>query len=136
MEHIKIFIATFIFCICLDLIWLAVIAKNLYDNQIGSLLRKSQETLSPQWGGVLMVYIAITLGIILFVLPKTQNHYSMAVLYGGLFGLVTYSIYDFTNYSILAKWPLAISVIDIGWGTFLCGATSCFCLMIKKWIES
>ncbi len=136
MEQVKLFLSAFIFCICLDMVWLAVIAKNLYDNQIGTLLRKTQGSLTPNWGGAIMVYIAIALGIIVFVLPKTQNNLSLALLYGGLFGLVTYGIYDFTNYSILDKWPLTITLIDLLWGTFLCGATTCFCLIIKKWIEN
>ncbi len=136
MEQVKLFLSTFIFCICLDMVWLAVIAKNLYDNQIGELLKKSQGVLSPNWYGAILVYVAIATGIIVFVLPKTENNFFLAIIYGGLFGAVTYGIYDFTNYSILAKWPLTISVIDFIWGIFLCSITSCFCLVIKKWFEN
>lgn len=116
------------------MLWLAVIAKNFYDSQIGSILRKTGNALTPNWGGAIMVYILITLGIMLFVIPKTQDSYKMAIFYGGLFGLVTYGIYDFTNYSILAKWPLTITIVDLCWGIFLCSTTACFSLLIKKWL--
>lgn len=134
MLAIKLFLSTFFFCICIDMLWLAVIAKNFYDSQIGSILRKTGNALTPNWGGAIMVYILITLGIMLFVIPKTQDSYKMAIFYGGLFGLVTYGIYDFTNYSILAKWPLTITIVDLCWGIFLCSTTACFSLLIKKWL--
>ena len=40
---------------------------------------------------------------------------------GALFGLFTYGTYDLTNMATLQNWPLAITIVDMLWGTFLGG---------------
>jgi len=69
----------------------------------------------------LVVYIAIPAGIVLFALPRVSpnNLVLSSLFWGGLFGLVVYTIYDMTNYSLLRDWPLRVSLIDICWGVFL-----------------
>lgn len=132
IQFIKLFLPTAVFCFVVDLLWLGVIAKKLYDGQIGLLLRKTSDGLDPNWLGVIIVYIAIVTGVLVFALPKGQNQYGMTLLWGALFGLVLYATYDFTNYALLLNWPLLISVIDVMWGMFLCGTTACFALFVKK----
>ncbi|NCA97599.1 MAG: DUF2177 family protein, partial [Bacteroidia bacterium] len=41
-----------------------------------------------------------------------------------LFGLVTYSTYDLTNFATLKKWPLNVTIADVIWGSFVSAATS------------
>ncbi len=36
--------------------------------------------------------------------------------------LVVYGVYDFTNQAALDRWPLALTLTDITWGTFVCAA--------------
>lgn len=73
-----------------------------------------------------IVYIAIALGIIVFVLPKidttktTEIRLRDSLFYGGLFGVVSYSIFDFTNHFIFEKWDIYVSVMDSIWGGLLC----------------
>jgi hypothetical protein len=38
--------------------------------------------------------------------------------YGALFGFCVYSVYDLTNFSTLAQYPLALALVDTAWGTF------------------
>lgn len=116
----------------MDMIWLGVIAKNIYAEQIGMLLRKSGEGMDPIWWSAAVVYVFIALGILFFVLPRAQGHYGMALFTGVMLGMVTYGIYDFTNYSILANWPLKITVIDFFWGMFLCGTCSVIATFIQN----
>ena len=42
---------------------------------------------------------------------------SLAAVYGALFGLVVYGVYDFTNYSTLRQWPFVLTLADVAWGT-------------------
>jgi len=38
-------------------------------------------------------------------------------LFGALFGLITYATYDLTNLATLKNWSLAVTVVDLIWGT-------------------
>jgi uncharacterized membrane protein len=118
------------------MLWLGVIAKTLYNDSIGFLLRKSNETFSPNWPAAVLVYFIIAIGILYFALPKAGNSYIMGLLGGAMLGLVVYGVYDFTNYSLIANWPLKITLIDFIWGMVLCGLTTCFAVFMQHRISS
>ena len=132
MKLIMLFLATITSVFILDMIWLGVIAKNIYAENIGILLRKSGDAMNPIWWAAVVVYLCITLGVLFFVLPKAHGDYFLALACGALFGAVTYGIYDFTNYSILANWPWKITLIDFTWGIVLCGLSSLFAAFIQN----
>lgn len=132
MKLITLFLVTIISVFIMDMIWLGIIAKNIYAQNIGMLLRKSGDTMTPIWWAAVIVYVCITLGILFFVLPKAQGDYFLALSGGVILGLVTYGIYDFTNYSILANWPWKITFIDFVWGMVLCGLSSLFATFIQN----
>lgn len=132
MKLITLFLVTIISVFIMDMIWLGMIAKNIYAQNIGMLLRKSGDAMTPIWWSAVVVYVCITLGILFFVLPKAQGDYFLALSGGIIFGLVTYGIYDFTNYSILANWPLKITFIDLIWGIVLCGLSSLIAAFIQN----
>ena len=132
MKLIILFFMTIISVFIMDMIWLGFIAKNIYAENIGMLLRKSGEVMTPIWWAAVVVYVCITLGILFFVLPKAQGDYFLALACGALLGVVTYGIYDFTNYSILANWPWKITLIDFTWGIVLCGLSSLFAAFIQN----
>ena len=48
------------------------------------------------------------------------------------FGLITYATYDLTNLATLKNWPTTITIIDIVWGTSLCGLVSAISYLILK----
>ncbi len=132
MKFIGLFFLTMIFVFLLDMLWLGLIAKNIYAENIGILLRKSAEGMAPIWPAAVVVYVCITLGILCFVLPLAHGNYMQALARGVMLGLVTYGIYDFTNYSILANWPWKITLIDFIWGMVLCGLSSLFAVFIQN----
>ena len=132
MKLIPLFLITMISLFIMDMLWLGLIAKNIYAQNIGMLLRKSGDTMTPIWWAAMIVYVCIALGIIFFVLPKAQGDYFLAFSGGVMLGLVTYGIYDFTNYSILANWPWKITCIDFIWGMVLCGLNSLFAAFIQN----
>jgi uncharacterized membrane protein len=136
MKLFKLFSLALICVFTLDMIWLGIIAKSIYSQNIGSLLRKSGNAMTPNWSAAAIVYVAIVIGIIYFVLPKANGNYYLAALWGIIFGAVSYGIYDFTNFSILANWPLKITLIDFVWGMILCGLTSLFTVSMQHWLSS
>jgi len=121
-------VAVFIFFV-VDMIWLGIIAKNLYRNNLKGLLRDK-----PNWTAAVVFYLLFIVGIIVFaVAPAIRNDSLLtAVLYGGLFGFFTYATYDLTNYATLKDWPFNIVVIDIVWGMVLTGTVSTLSYLASK----
>ena len=126
------FFVSMIIVFILDMIWLGYFAKQIYADHISMLLRKSGDMMAPIWPAAILVYICIAVGIVYFVLPKVNGHYIDALVAGALFGAVTYGIYDFTNYAILANWPYKITIIDFMWGMVLCALSSVIVTFIQN----
>jgi uncharacterized membrane protein len=118
LDFLTKFIVVLIIILIIDFLWLGLIAKNFYAKELGSLMKKN-----IVWVVAILVYILLALGILVFVL-KNNLTLNQTIGLGALFGLIVYSVYDLTNYSVLAKYSLKLTIIDIIWGTFLCGATS------------
>lgn len=121
MSFVKLYLVSFIVFFAIDLIWLGVIAKNLYREQIGFLMADE-----IRWGAALLFYCLYLIGLVFFaVLPAfQQNDWSRALLNGALFGLICYATYDLTNLATLKGWPIKIVVYDLIWGTFISAATA------------
>jgi uncharacterized membrane protein len=132
MRLITMFLVTIISVIMLDMIWLGVIAKNIYAQNIGGLLRKSGDAMDPIWWAAVAVYVFIAIGILFFVIPKAHGDYFIALTTGVVLGAVIYGVYDFTNYSLIANWPLPITIIDFIWGCVLCGLSSIIVTFIQN----
>jgi uncharacterized membrane protein len=99
----------------LDGIWLGLLMNTFYRDQLAPIARLSNGGLAPNWTAAFAVYLFLGVGIALFVAPRAAGVGS-AALYGALFGLVVYGVYDFTNYSTLRQWPLTLALVDVAWG--------------------
>lgn len=119
----------------LDGIWLGFLAKNLYIREIGKLMTIKGGAIVPYWPAAVVVYVALVAGILLFVIPKAQNQLLPALFWGGMFGLVTYATYDFTNLAVLSNWSLKLSLIDTAWGSVLCGLTSMITVAVYNYFK-
>ncbi len=128
----KLFFSVVASIFVLDMIWLGFIAKNLYAAELGRFLRQTNGVMTPNWIAAVLVYLAIAAGILCFVLPKANGDYAQALLWGVVFGAVTYGVYDFTNYSVMANWPLKITLIDFVWGMVLCGLGSVIATFLQN----
>ena len=100
----------------LDGIWLGVLMKNFYRDQLAPIVRLADGGIAPNWPAAFVVYALLGAGIALFVVPRAAT-VSLAAAYGALFGLVVYGVYDFTNYATLRQWPFVLTVADVAWGT-------------------
>jgi uncharacterized membrane protein len=99
-----------------DLVWLGIIAKDLYAKYLGHLMAKS-----VNWPAAIIFYLIFILGLVVFVIQPTLTEGNLIKGLGmaALFGLVTYATYDLTNLATLRDWPIMITVIDLAWGTTL-----------------
>jgi uncharacterized membrane protein len=99
----------------LDGVWLGLLMKNFYRAQLAPIVRLADGGMAPNWPAAFLVYALLGTGIALFVIPRAAT-VSVAAIYGALFGLVVYGVYDFTNYSTLRQWPFVLTLIDAAWG--------------------
>ena len=99
----------------LDGVWLGLLMKNFYRDQLAPIVRLGDGGIAPNWPAALVVYALLGTGIALFVIPRAPT-VPLAAAYGALFGLVVYGVYDFTNYSTLRQWPLVLACVDVAWG--------------------
>lgn len=118
---VKTFAIALVGFLALDGVWLGLVMKTFYREQLSAIARLQDGGLAPVWSAVAPVYLLLALGITVFVVPRAADVWS-AARYGALFGLVVYGVYDLTNYSTLAQYPLAITLVDICWGTFASAA--------------
>lgn len=115
----------------IDLLWLGVIGKGIYDKYLGSFLADS-----PNWAAAGIFYSAYVFGIIYFaVLPAMESgKLTDAVIKGALFGGLAYATYEMTNWAVLKDWPAAIVFIDIAWGVVLTASVAAAGFYIAQWI--
>ena len=121
MLFLKLYVLTFFVFFLVDLLWLGIAAKNIYSRYLGHLLKAN-----VNWIAAMIFYLIFIGGLVFFVLIPAVDHESVmyALLVGGLFGFITYATYDLTNLATLKDWPLAITFIDLAWGTTLGALTS------------
>jgi len=84
--------------------------SKMIENIQGSAIR-------PRYTFIILSYLLMVLGLHIFVLPKIQKIEDC--VYGFLFGLIVYGVYDFVCASIFEKWDLKIMVVDVLWGATL-----------------
>jgi uncharacterized membrane protein len=99
----------------LDGVWLGVVMKNFYRDQLAPIVRLADGGIAPNWPAAFVVYVLLGIGIAIFAIPRAAT-LSSAAGYGALLGLVVYGVYDFTNYSTLRQWPFALTLVDVAWG--------------------
>ena len=136
-HHIKLYALLVPIALIIDLTWLGVVMSGFYKAELGNLARRSGEALSPIWWAAILVYLLIPLGILLFALPRVApgGATGSAIFWGLLYGLVLYGVYDLTNYSTLAGWPLRLTFYDIAWGGVLCAVLTWIAARLDAWIR-
>ncbi len=113
----------------IDAVWLGLLAKNLYQKYLGSLLAENPKILPAA-----IFYIIYPIGVVIFAVNPAlrENSFVKSILYGALLGFLAYSTYDLTNAATLKNWPAQITVVDIVWGTVLTAVVSAITYLIIK----
>lgn len=106
-------LATALSLTLLDLLWLAVLARDLYQKHIGHLLRP--EPYLPAAAAFYLLYLLSVWWVA--VLPSRTL--SEGLQRGAALGFFGYGVYELTNWAMLRGWPAALVPIDWTWGIFL-----------------
>ncbi|MFP4021075.1 MAG: DUF2177 family protein [Halanaerobium sp.] len=132
MYYLKSYLITIIVFFAIDIVWLGSVAKNLYRDQLGFLLKDNFNA-----GAAAVFYLFFVAGMLFFVINRAVelSSWQYALFAGAFFGFITYSTYDMTNLATIKDWPLMITVIDIIWGSFLCAATSLISYLLINYFK-
>lgn len=71
----------------------------------------------------IIVYILMIIGQQIYVKPLI-NSYKDALIYGSLFGIILFGVYDFTAAAVITGWDLNLALIDVLWGALLLTVSS------------
>lgn len=121
----------FLLLVLIDSIfWLSWSVDRLYRPAYRSLGIR----MSPRILPAILAWATIAIGIEVFVLstPGAMASARHRFWSGALFGFVLYATYDFTTAAVLPHFPAWLAVVDIVWGTLLCGLVALLTGFVKK----
>ncbi len=133
MHFIKMYVVAIVVFFLVDMLWLGVVARDFYREQLGDMMKTN-----INWLAAISFYLLFIAALVFFVInpamEKGSWHY--ALLAGAFFGLVTYATYDLTNLATLKDWPVKMTIIDLIWGTVLGASTSTISYFIVNLLGS
>ena len=109
----------FIVIIILDYIWLGIITKRFIIQEFGTLIKVNNGSIEIKLLAGLLAWFMLALGVFMFAVIPSESLLQATIL-GALFGFISYSIFDLTNLTFIADYPIKFAIIDIVWGTTLC----------------
>ncbi|HYN63992.1 MAG TPA: DUF2177 family protein [Candidatus Limnocylindrales bacterium] len=129
-KHLVAWAATFLVMLVIDLLWLGVIAKSLYQQGMGNLMAPQ-----PRLAFAALFYLLYPVGLVIFaVLPGVAaDSVARAAVLGALFGLFAYATYDLTNLAVIRDWPVGLSFLDMAWGSFVSGVSAAAGAAALRW---
>lgn len=115
-----------VFCMLLDAVWIGFLAKKFYLHELRDIGRIKDGGFSVVWWAAIAVYVCLGLGIAFFVNGRIGVEGAVwdAFLIGALFGLVCYGTYDMTNHATLKDFGSKMAIVDVCWGTCMCGSAA------------
>ncbi len=121
--------ATLFALLVIDGVWLGVIAKNLYQEQLAYHMADKINFVAAA-----AFYLVYPIGIVYFAgMPGLESgEWRDALIKGALLGLMAYGTYDMTNLATFKGFPMQIALIDMAWGTVVTGVAATFGMWIAK----
>jgi uncharacterized membrane protein len=120
-KYLLAYLTAAVVMVALDMLWLGVLAKSMYQQAIGHLMADQ-----PKVAAAVLFYALYAMGLLVFaVAPYAEDTgWGKTVVMGGLFGLIAYATYDLSNLATLKNWPVSLAVIDMAWGAALSAVTA------------
>ncbi|AWW48347.1 DUF2177 family protein [Polynucleobacter paneuropaeus] len=132
LKYFLLYLAFLVALVSIDLVWLLGIAKNVYRDEMGSLMATEPKLLAG-----LAFYVLYALGALIFVVIPALSKQSLshALLYGALFGFFCYMTYDLTNLAVIRDFPSRLAFIDIAWGSLVTAGVSGLVYKLGEWAK-
>lgn len=113
MQDLRAYVASFFSFLVLDMIWLTVIALEIFQSEVGGILRAEPNLLAA--GAFYLIYI---LGLLILVIKPAVQQGSLvsAAWRGAVLGLTAYGTFDLTSLAVIQGWTVNAAVVDMIWG--------------------
>ncbi len=105
------YLAVIVAVAVLDAVWLGLVAKGLYQREMGSLMADPVRVVPAA-----LFYVLYPLAVVYLVLWNQPASLLDAALRSAVLGLAAYGAYDLTNMAVVRDWPVRLSLIDWTWG--------------------
>jgi uncharacterized membrane protein len=94
--------------------------KPRYESQISNIQNQS---LKVNYLYAFFAYILMLIGLFVYCIPNIdkKNKIKTSLIYGFLFGLILYGVYDFTAAAVIRNWDMKTAIYDMIWGALLFG---------------
>lgn len=114
LTYLTVYFSFLVSLVVIDLIWLLGIAKNLYRDDMGTLMSGE-----PKLFAGLAFYLLYALGASIFVIipALSKQSWLFALQYGALFGFFCYMTYDLTCLAVIRDFSTRLAIIDMVWGS-------------------
>ncbi len=121
MKLVLVYTACLMIFLAIDMVWLRLIAKDIYAAEMGALIR-SDVNLSA----AMAFYLIYAAGLTYFaIMPALDGRAILqALALGAGLGLVAYGTYDLTNLAVVKGFGTKIALLDLAWGTVLSGVSA------------
>lgn len=120
MSVLSVFLLQIVWCAVLlvitDLIWLTL-TRNLWQSQVFDIQR---QPLQIRPSGAVLAYVALILAILIFAVQPAKTSRE-ALWRGTVLGFCLYAVFDGTTLALFSKYRWSMAILDVVWGTFLCG---------------
>jgi uncharacterized membrane protein len=119
---IKNYITAAVILLVLDLLWLKIYMSGQYQTMVVNIQSKQMSVNIPS---AIAAYSLMIFGLCWFVMQNIDEEAEVgekarkSFLYGGLFGLMVYGIYNFTAAAVFKNWSSKTLVMDIIWGVIV-----------------
>lgn len=97
----------------LDTLWLGVVARDFYRQEIGV-----QMVEQVRWLPAALFYFGYPAALVVLALWPPGQPRSHQIARAALVGLVAYGVYDASNLATLRFWTVKLAVVDTAWGVF------------------
>lgn len=125
------YVATLVFFLVADMLWLGLLMTGAYQGWIGPLMRE-QPLLLP----AAAFYLLYPAGLVVFAVRPglDKQRWSHCAALGAFFGLLAYGTYDLSNLATLKGWPWQLTLVDMLWGAALsCGSALAGYAAARTW---
>lgn len=110
---LKPYLAALIVMGVLDALWLGLLARDFYRQEIGTQMLEQ-----VRWVPAALFYFVYPAALVALALFPTGQPLSHQIARAALVGLVAYGVYDASNLATLKSWSVKLALVDTVWGVF------------------
>ena len=123
--------ATFISFILLDLFWINLVAIKIYKDKLSPFIRGSDGNMQPDLIACALFYVVAIFSLYYLAIRPSETM-KQAIIVGCVAGLFSYGTYALTGQALFKNWTWMMTLLDIGWGVFLCGVCAGIGFLVKS----